>query len=300
MIKVFAVVLHYKGKELTKKCLASLLSQEGNGFELEIVLVDNASPEPLKDLKKSRKVHFLQSKKNLGFSEGNNLGIKLALEKGADLVLIINNDTLTDKKLISDLLKVVKKKKTGGIFSPKIYFAPGYEYHQARYQKKDLGKVIWYAGGQIDWANMLISHRGVDEVDQGQFDRVEETEFISGCCMLIRKEVFNRIGFFDPKYFLYLEDADFDQRAKVAGFKLWFVPQSKLWHFNAGSSRVGGDLHDYFLTRNRLIFGLRFASLRTKLALMRESLRLFWGGRAWQKKGVIDFYLRRLGKGSWG
>jgi len=299
MKKIFAVILHYKGAGLTKKCLSSLLKQKGEGFSLEMIVVDNASPEPLKGLRKSERVHFLKSEKNLGFSEGNNLGIRLALRKGADLVLVINNDTLADEKLIDDLLKTAREEKTGGIFSPQIYFAPGYEYHRTRYEKGDLGRVIWYAGGQIDWANMLASHRGVDEVDWGQFNRTEETEFISGCCMLIKKEVFDQVGFFDPKYFLYLEDNDFCQRVKKAGFKLWFVPRAKLWHFNAGSSRVGSELHDYFLTRNRLLFGLRFAPWRTKFALVRESLRLLWGGRAWQKKGVIDFYLRRLGKGSW-
>jgi len=117
--------------------------------------------------------------------------------------------------------------------------------------------------------------------------------------MFVNQRVFEKIGLFDERYFLYLEDLDFCQRAKLSGFKIIYAPQAKLWHKNAGSSTVGGSLHDYFFTRNRLLFGTKYGRLRAKLALVRESLRLLVSGRPWQKIGVKDFYLRRFGQGSW-
>jgi len=104
----------------------------------------------------------------------------------------------------------------------------------------------------------------------------------------------------DDSYFMYLEDADYCQRAKSAGFGLIYYPKSVIWHLNSGSSSAGSALHDYFLTRNRLIFGYKYASLRTKLALARQSLKiLFTSPSSWQKQAVKDFYLKNLGKGSW-
>ncbi len=301
MKRVFAVVLHYKGKQLTEKCLRSLLEQKGRGFKLGIVLVDNASPEPVNRSAVFKSVHWLKSDRNLGFAGGNNLGIKYALNRQADFVFVVNNDTVCDDNLITNLLKAAQKEPNGGIFSPKIYFAKGHEYHKNRYQEKDLGNVIWYAGGKIDWANIFTPHRGVNEVDHGQYNKTVPTGFISGCGMFVKARVFEKVGLFDEKYFLYLEDADFCQRVKRAGFELIFASQAKLWHFNAGSSeKVGSNLHDYFLARNRLLFGFRYAPFRTKLALVRESFKLLLIGRPWQKKGVADFYLHRFGQGSWG
>jgi len=108
----------------------------------------------------------------------------------------------------------------------------------------------------------------------------------------------NEAGF-DERFFMYYEDDDLSMRAKKADFEIWYVPKAKIWHESAGSSGPGSDLHDYFLTRNRMLFGMRYASWRTKFALVRESFRFLLKGREWQRKGVRDYYLGRLGKGSW-
>jgi GT2 family glycosyltransferase len=204
-----------------------------------------------------------------------------------------------EKNLLVRLAKVADQVGSPAIIGPKIYFAPGFEYHKKRYQKNDLGKVFWYAGGKIDWQNIFASHQGVDEVDHGQYETQQSTPFVSGCAMLVDRKIFEKIGLLDDKYFLYLEDLDFCVRARRAGFKIIYAPQAWLWHKNAGSSTVGGDLHDYFLTRNRMLFGFRYANRRTKFALFRETLRLLKGGRPWQKIGIRDFYWRRFGQGSW-
>jgi len=243
MKKVFIVVLHYKGKQFTRQCLLSLEKTKTAGFSLKAVVVDNNSPEPITDLKKEfNRYIFIENKENLGFAEGNNVGIRKALQDGADYVFVVNNDTILDKNLLVQLFKVASlndkqslllRNKTA-ILGPKIYFAPGYEYHKERYKENDQGKVFWYAGGIIDWQNILVSHRGVDEVDHGQYDEEAETGFTSGCAMFVKREVFEKIGLFDKRYFLYLEDVEFCQRAKKAGFEVVYTPKAKLWHANAG------------------------------------------------------------------
>ncbi len=300
MRRVGIVILHFSHKDLTSKCLDSVAKLQISGFELQTIVVNNNPKENLSSLKeKFPKITLLESPKNLGFAGGNNLGIKKALKNKADFILILNNDTLLDKNLLVSLLKTAESKKQSGIIAPKIYFAPDHEFHHDRYQTQERGKVIWYAGGLIDWQNIICSHRGVDEVDHGQYDMLSETDFASGCAMFVKKEVFNQIGLIAEDYFLYMEDVDFCQRAKEAGFKIFYEPKAKLWHINAGSSAVGSELQDYYLGRNRLIFGLRYASLKTKLCLIKESLFLLYKGRVWQKTAIKDFYLRKFSQGSW-
>lgn len=299
MKKIFAVVLHFKGKQFTKQCLFSLEKIKTSEFIFQTVVIDNHSPESIDDLKKKfPAVTFLKNKKNLGFAEGNNVGIRYALKKGADYVLVLNNDTTTDKDFLFELVKVAEGKNVG-IAAPKIYFAPGYEYHKTRYKPNEQGRVFWYAGGKIDWQNVLASHRGVDEVNKGQYEKIVETDFASGCAMLIKREVLERVGLFDERYFLYLEDLEFCQRVKKDGYKIIYAPKAKIYHFNAGSSGVGSLLQDYFITRNRLLFGMRYAGLRARLNLLREGVKLLIVGRPWQKIAVRDYFLKKFGPGSW-
>jgi len=301
MTKVFVTILNYNGNRDTRECLQSLEQLTVTNFELNVVVVDNASKEKFTEDKKYQNFNLkiIRSELNLGFSGGQNLGIKFALENGADYVVILNNDVIVDKNLIVELLKTFKIENCG-IVSPKIYFAKGREFHKDRYQQNELGKVIWYAGGQMDWQNVIASHRGVDEVDKRQYEKAEQTDFTSGCCEMIKREVLEKVGVFDEGYFLYYEDNDLCQRTKAQNFKIYYQPEAMLWHLNAGSAGgSGSSLQDYYITRNRLLFGFRYSSLRTKVALIRESLRNILSGRKWQKKGAIDFYLGRFGKGGY-
>ena len=299
-MKIAVVILHYKGQKLTRKCLASVAELKKRGFELEVVVVDNNPRQKLTGVKRAcQNLTLIKTKGNLGFTGGNNLGIEKALSLKADWVLILNNDTIVDRDLMIELIKFSKKNPQVGVIGPKIYFAPGCEYHADRYKPHERGKVFWYAGGLIDWTNVLASHRGVDEVDRGQYDQAGETQFVTGCAMMVSSQVFKKTGLLNDEYYLYLEDSDFCQRAKRAGFQVFYAPKAKLWHVNAGSSQVGGELHDYFLTRNRLLFGLTYAPWRAKLALIKESAKLLLAGRPWQKTAVKDFYQRKFGQGSW-
>jgi GT2 family glycosyltransferase len=300
MKKVAIIILHYKEANLTRQCLVSLKKLTQKNLKVQTIVVVNNPQENLSHLaRKFPQVRFLETGQNLGFAEGNNVGMRQALESKPDYLLILNNDTLVAPDFLIQLIKVAERKKKSGLLVPKIYFAPGFEFHQERYKKKELGKVIWFAGGTLDWANIATHHRGVDEVDQGQYDKTQETEFITGCSMLIKRHVLEKIGLFDPRYFLYYEDADLCLRAQKAGFKLLFVPRARIWHQVAASSEIGGSLHDYFLVRNQLLFGLKHAPWRSKLALLKQSLRFLFFGRPWQKRGVVDFYLGKFGQGSW-
>jgi GT2 family glycosyltransferase len=305
MKQIFISLLNFNGKENTLDCLKSLEKVKTDNFKLTVVVADNAPADNSGLLFSKYKsdiydFKFIQNEKNLGFSGGQNVAIKYALTNKADYILILNNDTYVDHNFLNELLKAAESDGGVGIFVPKIYFAPGFEFHKERYLAKEKGKVLWYAGGEMDWANVIGHHRGVDELDKGQYDRIEETELATGCCMLIKKEVFERTGLFDDNYFLYYEDSDLTMRARKMGFKIKYVPSSMIWHKNAGSAGgSGSELQDYYITRNRLFFGFKYASARSKFALFRESLTLFFKGRKWQKQGVIDFYQKKFGKGSY-
>lgn len=300
--KVAVIIVNWNGKDDTVECLKSLRRVSIFNYELSIIVVDNGSTnDSVEVFNKITDPSFklIKSDTNLGFAGGNNLGIKTALEDGADWVLLLNNDTLVDKGLIKELIKVTESYPNGGIFSPKIYFAPGFEFKD-QYPKYVSGKVIWYVGGKINWDNIYGTNMGVDDVDRGQYDEAKEIDFATGACMLVSKKVLQKIGLLNLDYFLYLEDVDFCHQAKLAGFKIYYIPPAYLWHKVSQSSAIGGELNDYFISRNRLIFGFKYASPRTKFALVRESLRLLITGRKWQRQGILDFYLHHWEKGSWG
>ncbi|KKR73040.1 MAG: Glycosyl transferase family 2 [Candidatus Levybacteria bacterium GW2011_GWC2_40_7] len=302
MKKVFVITLNYKGDKNTKELLESFLKVDKSSFLLTFLIVDNYPKKPIEidtDKYKGLNLKVIYNRENLGFSGGNNKGIKYALEKGADYVLLINNDTTVDANFLKELFEISEERENVGAVAPKIYFERGYEFHKDRYNAPERGRVIWYAGGEIDWHNVIAKHRGVDEVDNGQYDEVTETDFATGTCMFLSRNALEKVGLFDEKYFMYFEDTDLSMRLKRVGFRVFYVPRAVLWHKVAQSSGIGSDLNDYFITRNRLLFGMRYAKLRTRFALYRESLRFLLSGRVWQRKGVLDFYLGRLGKGSW-
>ena len=303
MLNVFVSILNYNGGKDTLSCLKSLNEVNIKDFNLSVIVLDNGSKEIFEcneNAYQNFKLSVIRSEKNLGFSGGQNMNIKRALEDGADYIVILNNDVILDKNLLVELLEVFQEKNDCGMVSPKIYFAKGHEFHKNRYDENERGNIIWYAGGRMDWNNIIGSHRGVDEVDKGQFEKLEETDFASGCCLMVRKDIVEKIGFFDERYFLYYEDNDLSQRAKKNGFKIYYQPKGKLWHLNAGSAGGSGSLlHDYYITRNRLIFGFKYAPVKARLALFRESIKVLFTGRFWQKRAILDFYLNRLGKGTY-
>lgn len=302
MKKISVVTINYNSEKATENLLNSLKDIDTDDFVLDIIVVDNASKIPYKLISedKNRNITLIRSEINTGFSGGNNIGIKYAIKSNADYLLIINNDTTIEKDALIKLKNVIDKEQNIGVSVPKIYFAKGYEYQKKKYNENEMGRVIWYAGGYMDWNNAKSEHIGMDEVDNGQFDNKKNIDFATGCCMLIKKEVLEKIGSFDERYFLYYEDSDLSIRIKRAGYNMRYVPEAIVYHANAQSSGgSGSDLHDYFLTRNQMLFGMRYTPLKTKIALIRQSFNLLTNGRIYQKRGIQDYYLQRFGKGTY-
>ena len=302
--KIAIIILNWNQPKLTIDTVDSILKIKPKSFSYHIYLVDNASEDNSISLFKKKyqnckNITILETAVNLGYVGGNNFALKKALKLKFDDYLIANNDLIVDPQFLQNLYQA-SLKYPSSILAPKIYFAPGHEYHQNRYSKKEIGKVIWAVGGKIDWDNIYGSNIGIDEVDHGQYDHSNpQMDFISGCCLLVPHKVFKKIGLFDKKFFLYLEDSDFSQRALKAGFDLRLVPDSVIWHINSGSSKPSSSIQEYFITRNRLIFGFRYANFKTKFALFRESIKFLLSGSKWRRLAVKDFYFNNLGKGSW-
>ncbi len=304
-IKVSIIILTWNACKMTLEQLKDASKLDTSGLDVEMIIVDNGSidetQEKLSEYKMPNMSYkFIETGKNLGFAGGNNFGIKDALGRGSDYMILMNNDLILSKNIIKSLVDLAESDVNIGLIAPKMYFAKGYEFHKNRYNPKDLGNVIWYAGGIIDRDNVYSEHRGVDEVDKGQYDKIQETDFANGACVLVSRKLVEKIGVIDETFFLYWEDADYSESARIAGFKVIYTPDTWLWHMvSASTGSSGSPSNDYFLTRNRLIFGLRYSPLRTKFALFRDSIRLLFTGRHWQKLGVVDFYLGNWGPGRW-
>lgn len=299
MVNLAFIIVHYTGVKDTKECLQSLAASGIRPNHI-VILVDNS---PTGELEKFLitlriKTMYLPYPENIGFAEGNNKALHEAVRQKADFCVLLNSDTLVEKNFIENI-EAAARNEILKIYSPKIFFASGNEYHKNKYKEEDLGNVIWYAGGMIDWKNLIVSHRGVDEVDKGQFSEQLQTEFATGCCMIIKREVLEKVGLFDKNYFVYYEDVDYSYRAQKAGFKIFFVPDIKLWHKNAASSgKPGSLLHQYFQSRNRLYFGLKYAPLKTRLHLLKNSLSDAIGSNKTGKQALYDYFTHNLGKGS--
>lgn len=299
MRKVAIVTVNFNGLTDTADLLESLPKLDTRGIETTTIVIDNgsANSEAEKLQKAFPKIKVVSLPDNTGSAGGFNEAIRQGLSWGADAVLLLNNDTVVkDKNLLKSMVTTLYSEDKIGAVSSKIYFAPGTEYKKELYTKKDQGNVLWYAGGSMDWDNIFANHRGIDEVDTDKYDSVEEVDFLNAACILMKKEIFDKGIFFDDSLFAYFDDTDFNQKLTKAGFKKVYDGRAGIYHKVSRTAGIGSPISDYYLTRNRLIFGMRYASARTKFALLREALRFSLNGRPAQKKGVADFFFRRLGK----
>lgn len=231
--KVFVVIVNYNARETLSECLASVFHSDYPNFE--VVLLDNASTDGSLELAKNNfsRVNFIQSGKNSGFAAGNNLGIRFALEKMADYVFLLNPDAMVEKNTLSFLISQAEKNPSAGLFSPVIF--------------QDRSARVWFAGGLIDWPKMKTIH-----LTNILSETPYATEYLSGCAMLIRKEVFKKTELFDEDYFLYWEDADFSWRARKNGFELLIVPQARVFHFEKSENNLASKT--YWLVFSGLLF----------------------------------------------
>ncbi len=228
MPRVAIVVLTWNGRNLTMECLASLASLEY--ANAEVIVVDNGSSDGTADAVRAAygdRVTIIENAANLGFAGGNNVGIRRALEKGADCVLLLNNDTVVDPALVGRLVDAITASEHIGIVGPKIYYASPPDR-------------IWFAGGEVFLWRGVSRHIGIREKDTGQCDAVRDVDYITGCALMADRGVFEAIGYLDTSYTAYYEDVDFCMRARRAGFRVVYAPTGKVWH--KISSSTGGQL----------------------------------------------------------
>lgn len=292
-LRVAIVTVNHNGAADTLELLASLGRLDVSKYETKIVVVDNGSTDASVAQIAGKYPHLslLQTGVNLGYAGGYNRAFTAALAWQADYIMAINNDTsIPDKHFLHRLMSTITSAGDIGVVCPKVLFAPGYEFHQDRYGSKDIGRVIWYAGGRFDWDNVVSVHRGINEVDRGQYAAVASVDFANGCCLLVKREVVDRVGFFDPGLFAYFEDNDLSLRIRRAGYRIVYDGGTRIYHKVSRTAGIGSEFTDYLLTRNRLAFGLHHAPWRSRIALLRQAVGFVVGGRPAQRLGVVDFF----------
>ena len=293
---VYIIVLNWNGKDDTIECVESL--QKINYDNYRIIVVDNGSEDDsVFEIKRLFPgVKIIENKKNLGFAGGNNVGMKYAVENKADYVLLINNDTTVDEDFLTELIEVGESDEKNGLLGSKIYF------HSEPNR-------IWFAGGKVNRLRNKGTHLGLDEIDSGQYDKISEVDYLTGCCLLIKREVIEKIGVLAEDYFLYYEDTDFSARAKNVSYKIMYVPRSKIYHKISRSTKPGSSNYIYYHVRNGLVMAKRNGSFLSKTAIYPYCVLLFLKQiikiiflpqkRNWALavlKGEKDFLLGKMGK----
>ena len=248
--KVHIIVLNWNGAEDTINCLESLKRITYPNYE--VIVVDNASEgDDVKVLKErySDYILIIENEQNLGYAEGNNTGIRFALEHGADYVLVLNNDTVVDSDFLSNLVEFAEKDLSAGICGPKMFYMAQPD-------------ILYFAGCRIRWFTGLPQHRGMGKKDKGKFDTPDYTDAITGSCMLIKRIVLEKIGLLPTDYFLQWEDIDFSTNARKNGFKCLYVPKAKIWHKWAASFIRSGMANRRFQygVRAQLIYWHKYMS----------------------------------------
>ena len=267
MKKLALITVVFENYTILDDYFATLAKQTDSAFHVYVV---DLSPKPENYSYPSFVTHVHD--KNGGYAYGINRGVKMALADGYELFCPMNCDVTVKEDFVEKVKKSIIDHPSS-IIGGKIYYYHGYEYHKNRYSKTDLGKVLWYAGGTTDWNNVYTTHRGVDEVDNGQYDKMESTTFITGCLMAYDKTVVNKISLWDEEYFLFYEDADYCARAMKAKIPLLYDPSIIIWHKSGQSTSGAASLFQQkYLERNRLKFGLKFAPWKTKFHLIKNYL----------------------------
>jgi len=318
--KVSIIILNWNGWQDTLECLDSLLKITYPNYE--VIVIDNGSTnESLAKLKMNppaggeklkvdgpsdsaqgkQGFKIIENKENLGFAGGNNVGIKYALENGADYVLLLNNDTLVSETFLSELLSQAEKNKAFGLFGPKIYFWP-----------RTSPERIWFTGGRINWLKTKGWHVNYDAKENSLPEtgaKLIEADYITGCGLLIRREVIEKIGHLSDDYFLYYEDTDYCLKAGAAGWKCGIVPSARIWHKVSRSAKEFSPSYLYYHARNGLLMAKKnnpwekiiILYLFSFYLVLKQIIKYFFIPRKkeWAKMtmlGIYDFYIGKTGK----
>ena len=215
------IIINWKKYELTRNCINSVEKSSFKNFK--IILIDNESQNDFSDeINKNEKIYIIKNKNNEGFARANNQGIKYSLKNGFDYVLLLNNDTVIKNNLLDSLIKQ-SNTLNQKIIQPLIL---NYD-----------GTKIWNAGGTINYFLGTFQTHNKGEIFKNFKSNRVFTDWFTGCCVLIKSEIFNDIGYFDDRYFAYYEDVDFSIRLKAKGYNIAMMNDSYLQHFESASSK---------------------------------------------------------------
>jgi hypothetical protein len=239
--KIIIILLNWNGKNDTLECLSSLKKVTFKRFST--LVVDNGSTDGSVAAIRQRfpETPILETGENLGFAGGNNPGIKWALSKKTEWILLLNNDTIVAPDFLDAFLEAAKAKPKAKILGAKIY----------RYGEM----TIDHLGGYWDKERAEFASNATGQVDDGvSFEEMQKVDYVCGAALLMHRSVPEAIGLLEPRFFLFWEETDFCMRARKKGFEVWTAPKAKIWH-KVSASFVGGKPHmHYFWWRSRLLW----------------------------------------------
>lgn len=237
---VYIVITSFNNYNDILECIEEL--NKSNYDNYKVVIVNNGSNDSRYESipTKFKNCTYINIKKNLGFSGGNNVGIKYSLHQGADYILLLSDDVVVGKDCLITLVEAMNKNPDSGIVGGKQYF----------YTPENL---FYAAGGKINYFTGTVSGHGYKKLDRKQYDKIRSVDYIPMCSVLIKKDVFKKIGLLPDCYFLGGEEADFAYRAKKSGFDVLYTPKS-ICHHKVGYSSIQSLEYIYNRYRNRLLF----------------------------------------------
>jgi GT2 family glycosyltransferase len=237
---VSIILLNWNQPEFTLACLKSLERVDYPSFD--VIVIDNGSVDgsPAQIRAAFPHIELIENGRNMGFAGGNNVGVRRALDNGADYLLLLNNDTEVAADLLSKLVAVGESDPRIGAVGPKIYYF-------------DHANVIWSGGGAVDGRGQP-RHLRENEVDSGFDEQVEDVDYVTGCAFMVKRAVVERVGVLDERFFIYFEETEWCSRIKRAGFRIVYVPQAQMWHKISMVQRTTSRRYLYLMTRNRLLY----------------------------------------------
>jgi GT2 family glycosyltransferase len=236
---VAIIILTWNGRDMTLACLDSVSRIDYPSFR--VIVVDNGSQDGTAGevARLHPEVTVIRHPENLGFSEGNNAGIRHALAAGFDYILLLNNDTAVHPAMLTELVAAAEPDPRIGITGPLIYFL-------------EQPEVVWSAGNSLDWANGEVRRLTVARGDGSHAPY--ETDYVTGCALCIKRRVIEDIGLMDARFFLYYEDVDWCCRARQRRYRIVVVPRAVMWHKVSGSISQEAPATAYYMARNQLLF----------------------------------------------
>jgi GT2 family glycosyltransferase len=259
---VSIVILNWNGKGMLQECLRSASNLEYPSYD--IVVVDNGSTDGSQDFVRHDfpEVHLIENKRNLGFAEGQNTGIRYSMMSGADFLFILNNDITLDRNVLRELVAAFEEDASIGIAGPILYHA-------------DRPTVVQKAGAMISWRTGRTPYLSAGALDGALSPKTIPVDSVG--MFLAKPALFERIGFFDARLFSYWEDTDLCLRAKKAGYRVVCVPAAKIWHNEGSTAAKVPGLRTYYLTRNRFWMERKYASWGARvLFYLVFFLGIFW------------------------